>query len=101
MSIFGRISDIIAANVNALLDKAEEPEKMIAQIIREMTGALERARQQGAAAIATERQLARELNEHRNQIAFWQERARHALTEHREDLARQALDRRIEEENLV
>jgi len=101
MNIFGRISDIIAANVNALLDKAEEPEKMIAQIIREMTGALERARQQGAAAIATERQLARELNEHRNQVAFWQERARHALTEHREDLARQALERRIEEENLV
>jgi phage shock protein A len=101
MSIFSRISDIIAANVNALLDKAEDPEKMIAQIIREMRTALERARQQGAGAIAAERQLARELNEHRNQIAFWQDRARNALSEKREDLARQALERRIEEENLV
>jgi phage shock protein A len=101
MSIFGRISDIIAANVNALLDKAEDPEKMIAQIIREMRTALERARQQGAGAIATERQLARELNEHRNQIAFWQDRARRALAEQREELARQALQRRIEEEDLV
>jgi phage shock protein A len=101
MSIFSRISDIIAANVNALLDKSEDPEKMIAQIIREMRTALERARRQGAAAIATERQLARELNEHRNQIAFWQDRARHALFEKREDLARQALERRVEEEDLV
>jgi phage shock protein A len=101
MSIFSRISDIIAANVNALLDKAEDPEKMIAQIIREMRTALERARQQGVAAIATEKQLARELNEHRNQIAFWQDRARRALIDQREDLARQALERRIEEEDLV
>jgi len=101
MNIFSRISDIVAANVNALLDKAEDPEKMIAQIIREMREALERARQHGAGAIATERQLARELNEHRNQAAFWQDRARRALTENREDLARQALERRIEEENLV
>jgi phage shock protein A len=101
MSIFGRISDIIAANVNALLDKAEDPEKMIAQIIREMRTALERARQQGAAAIATERQLARELNDQRNQITFWQDRARRALSDKREDLARQALERRIEAEDLV
>src|SRR5262249_8602021 len=101
MSIFSRISDIIAANVNALLDKAEDPENMIAQIIREMRTALERARQQGASAIATERQLARELNEHRNQIASGQDRAGHALVEKREEVARQALERRIEEEDLV
>ncbi len=101
MNLFTRISDIITANVNALLDKAENPEALIAQVVREMESGLERARRYGATAIAAERRLARELERHREQAVSWKEKARRALASGREDLARQALLHKVENEELV
>jgi phage shock protein A len=96
MSILSRCSEIIVANINALLDKAENPEAMIAQIIREMEDDLAVARSQAASAIAGEHQLSRELAEQRFGMEYWQSKARAAVAANREDLARLALARKKE-----
>jgi phage shock protein A len=101
MSIFSRISDIISANINALLDRAENPERMIAQIVREMEEGLAQARGYTATAIAAERRLTRELEHNRAEAQHWHERARTALNQDREDLARRALVRKKEHQALV
>jgi phage shock protein A len=101
MGIFSRLSDLIVANINALLDKAENPERMLAQIVREMEEGLGTARQQAATAIALDRRLTRELHQHQHEAMHWKEQARLALASNREDLARQALARKIEQDDLV
>jgi phage shock protein A len=91
MRILSRCSDILVANINALLDKAENPEAMIGQVIREMEDGLAVARGHAASAIAAERWLNRELAKQRVGIEFWQTRARAAAAANRDDLARAAL----------
>jgi phage shock protein A len=100
MGIFARLSDIITANLNALLDKAEDPERMLIQVIREMEEGLAGARQQGATVIAAERRLSRELEQTRAAVEHWREQARLALASNREDLARQALARKLAHDDL-
>jgi phage shock protein A len=94
MAILSRLSDIVTANVHALLDRIENPELLSAQVIREMEKSLAAARRYGATAIAAERALARELAQHREEVERWQIRAREALTAGRDDLARRALVRK-------
>ena len=101
MSIFSRLSDIITSNINALLDRAENPEWMIAQIIREMEEGLASAKRYAATAIAAERRIGRELEQNRIEGEHWKGKAREALTAGREDLARRALVRKREHEDLV
>jgi phage shock protein A len=101
MGVFARISDIISANVSALLDRAENPELMIAQIIREMEQGLEEARRHAATAIAAERRLGREVEQNRFDSEYWKNKARVGLGLEREDLARQALARKREHDELV
>jgi len=96
MGIFSRVSDIITANLNSLLDRAENPEAMLAQVIREMADGLTRARRYAAVAIAAERRLRRERDENRLQVGHWKARAGEALAAGREDLARRALARKQE-----
>jgi phage shock protein A len=96
MRILSRCSDIIVANINVLLDKAENPEAMIGQVIREMEDDLAVARSHAARAIAAERRLSRELAEQRICIEYWQTKARAAVVANREDLARAALVRKKE-----
>ncbi len=96
MRILSRCSDIIVANINVLLDKVENPEAMIGQVIREMEDDLAAARSYAASAIAAERRLGRELVEQRSGIEFWQAKARAAVAADREDLARVALARKKE-----
>jgi phage shock protein A len=96
MSIFSRVSDIIAANLNALLDRAEHPEAMLAQVIREMEDGVSQARRSAAVAVAAERRLRREWDEHRSGVEIWTARARDALAAGREDLACRALGRKQE-----
>jgi phage shock protein A len=96
MGIFARLSDIITSNINALLDRAENPEWMIAQIIREMEEGLASAKR-----YAAERRIGRELEQNRLQAEHWKSKARQALTAEREDLARRALVRKMEHEDLV
>lgn len=101
MGIFGRISDIISANINDLLDRCEDPEKMLAQIIREMEEKIQECRTGVAKAIAAEKQLRRELDSNEHQAAEWDKRARQAVDQGKDDLAREALLRKKEHADLA
>jgi phage shock protein A len=100
MSIFSRLSDIINSNVTAMLDKAEDPEKMIRLIIQEMEETLVEVRTTSAKAIADRKELLRRQDWLRREAAEWDRRAEVALRKDREDLARSAIVERskIDEE---
>ena len=100
-SLFQRISDVIAANLNDLVDRVEDPERMIKQLIREMEENINSAREGVIDAIASEKQLARELDNHRRQAEEWQGRARLALESGNEAMAREALMRKKEHEGIA
>jgi phage shock protein A len=101
MGIVSRVSDIITANLNALLDRAEDPEALLAQVVREMEDGLARALRCAAVAIAAERRLRRERDDHRARADHWKGRAGEALAAGREDLARRALARKHEHDALA
>jgi phage shock protein A len=82
---------MIRSNLNDLIARAENPEKMLNQIIDDMRSQLAQAKQEVAVAIADERKLRRQVQDERDQSADWERRAKLALREGREDLARQAL----------
>jgi phage shock protein A len=99
MGMCGRLSGMIAASLNTLLDRAEEA--LVAELVREREEALAAARRYAALAIASERGLGRELRQNRSAAEGWENMARGALAAGREDLARRALDRKSAHENLV
>ncbi len=101
MGMFSRIFDIFTANLNALLDRAENPEVMLDHMIRAMEDSLARARRYAAVAIAAESRLRRDRDDNRGQVEQWTARARDALAAGREELARRALARKQEHEDLA
>src|SRR5436305_14531489 len=101
MSIFSRLSDIIASNLNSLLDRVENPEALLVEVIREMEEGLAAARRYAALAIAAERRIGRELEQNRSESERWKNKAREAITAGRDDLARRALSRKREHDDLV
>ena len=96
MGIFDRLSTLLRSNINDLISSAENPEKMLNQILVDMRSQLAKAKQQVAAAIADEKRLRDQADAERRQSEDWEKRAMLAVQEGRDDLAKQALVRQGE-----
>ncbi|MEI6894257.1 MAG: phage shock protein PspA [Colwellia sp.] len=91
MGLFSRFTDIINANLNSMLDKAEHPEKMIRLIIGEMEEALIEVRSIAAKNIAEQKTLTRKVKTAQESVTHWHNQAERALSKSRDDLAKSAL----------
>jgi phage shock protein A len=91
MGIFDRISTLLRSNINDLISRAENPEKMLNQLIVDMRSQLAKAKQQVASAIADEKRLGSQAEQEKKLAEEWEKRAELAVRENRDDLAKQAL----------
>ena len=96
MGIFSKFSTMVRSNINDLINRAENPEKMLNQIILDMRDQLAKAKREVAAAIADERKLRGQLDDEVKQSREWEKRAMLAVRQGRDDLAKQALVRQQE-----
>ena len=95
MGLFDRIRRVVGANLNDMVSKAEDPEKMLEQAILEMQEDLVQLRQGVAQAIAAQKRTEKQYNDAQNEINKWQRNAQLALQKGDENLARQALERKL------
>lgn len=94
MGLFERMKRIFKANLNAALSKAEDPEKMLTQLVEEMEEQIGKVKQQVASAIADQKRLERQWKQYEEEARSWEERAKLALQKGSEELAREALMRK-------
>jgi phage shock protein A len=91
MGIFTRFRDIVSSNINAMLDRAEDPEKLIKLMIREMEDTLVELKASCAGVMANTKKFQRQVEEARSRAKYWEEKAELAVNKGRDDLAREAL----------
>jgi phage shock protein A len=91
MGIFTRVRDIISSNINAMLEKAEDPEKLVKMMIREMEDTLVEIKANCASGMATKKKIKREMETVLDLAKTWDAKAELAINKGREDLAREAL----------
>ena len=91
MGIFTRFRDIISSNINAMLDRAEDPEKLIKLMIREIEDTLVELKASCAGVMANVKKIQRQWDDARSRSTYWEDRAALAVTKGRDDLAREAL----------
>lgn len=101
MGIFSRMSDIFKANINDLIDKSEDPSKLMDQMVREMQEQLQEAKIQVAKAIADEKKLHQQLKQNELQSQNWESKAMLALKKGDENLAKEALKQKKSYDGLV
>jgi len=101
MKIFSRLADLLKANINDLIDRAEDPEKMVKQIIIDMEDQLQRAVQGLGTVLASERQMEKQLNASKEESKMWEKRAKDALEAGDEGLAKKALAKKLESDEDV
>ena len=101
MGFFSRVSDMVTANISDLLDRMENPEKMMKQLVREMEAAVAKTKDEVVKAVAHERRVEKEIAAHRRKIDQWQARAVEAVDKARDDLARKALELKIESQDIL
>jgi phage shock protein A len=101
MGIFSRLAQLIKSNLNDLISRSEDPEKMLNQVVLEMNTQLNEAKKQVAASIADEKRLAKQLEAEQAKATEWEGRAMMALRAGNEELAKEALARKREHEQLA
>jgi phage shock protein A len=101
MSIFGRMKDLLSANINAMLDNAGDPEKMANEYLRQLQSQLYDVKTNVASAMADETKLRQKLTRHQEEVESWTNKAAAALRSGDEELARQALQRKVQEQKLA
>jgi len=101
MSLLDRVSTLLRANLNDLVEKAEDPEKLLKQIVLDMENQLLQVKTQVAIAIADEHLLEKKRKEHEQEAAEWRRKAEVAVQKNMDDLARSALERAHSHEQLA
>ena len=101
MGLFDRFRRVVKSNINDMISKAENPDKMLTQLIEDMNGQLIESKKAVASAIADEKQLERQLLQQRTQAEDWEKRAVLAVQEGQDDLAKRALVRKQELDEYV
>jgi phage shock protein A len=101
MGILDRMSRLIRANINDMIDRAEDPEKMLNELLREMSDGIKEARVQVANMIAQQNEIEAELQESQQTSREWDRRAELAVSNGKDDLAREALRRKRDADNIT
>jgi phage shock protein A len=101
MGIFARIAQLIKSNLNDLISRSEDPEKMLNQVVLDMNNQLVEAKKQVASSIADEKRLAKQYEQEQANANEWERRAMMALRAGNEELAKQALQRKREHDDLA
>lgn len=101
MAIFERISDLVRSNINDLIDRAEDPEKMVKQIIIDMEDQIRKATQGLGTAMGSLNQVKKQLENAQEQSNVWQAKAKTCLEQGNEELAKQALQNKVKQDQMV
>jgi phage shock protein A len=101
MSLLDRVSTLLRANLNDLVEKAEDPERMLKQVVLDMENQLMQVKTQVAIAIADQHLLEKKKAEHEQQSAEWRRKAEMAVQKGQDDLARAALERALSQDQLA